>query len=160
MDLTFTLSEGVFNVRACAVIIDHDRLLAMHDERSPYFYLPGGRVRLHETMEAAVLREVREELEIDASIIRPLWLCQGFFTEDVSRQRYHELCLYYLTDVSATNLLSRGSRFTRQEGRHTHTFEWLAFERVRDEYLYPLFIKNRLDALPEHLEIITAVEDG
>lgn len=158
MDLTFPMPEGVFNVRACAVIIDRGRMLAMRDERSPYFYLPGGRIRLHETAEAAVLREVREELDVDAVIVRPLWLCQGFFTEDVSRQRYHELCLYYLMDVSATDLPAR-ERFTRREGRHTHVFEWLTFDQVRDAYLYPLFIKSRLDALPAHLEIVTAVED-
>ena len=154
MNLTFPTSEGVFNYRACAVILHEGKLLAMHDERSPYFYLPGGRVALHETAEDCVLREVREELEIDAEILRPLWLCQSFFIEEVSGERYHELCLYYLVDVSRTDLLSRGDRFVLTEGRHTHTFEWLPFERVRNEYLYPLFIKDRLTSLPEHLEII------
>ena len=81
MDLTFKTENGRFNYRVCAVIVNENRLLAMRDENSPYYYLPGGRVALHETAEHAVLREIKEELEIDAKIIRPLWFNQGFFTE-------------------------------------------------------------------------------
>ena len=39
------LSENdKFNYRVCAMIISDGEILAMHDGRSPYFYLPGGRV--------------------------------------------------------------------------------------------------------------------
>ena len=47
MDITFKTSEGKFNYRVCAVIINDDKILAMQDERSPYYYLPGGRVSLN-----------------------------------------------------------------------------------------------------------------
>ena len=39
----------------------NNKILAMHDERSPYFYLPGGRVQMGETAEHAVVRGVEEE---------------------------------------------------------------------------------------------------
>ena len=158
MDITFDTSEGRFNYRVCAILLDGDRLLAMHDERSPYFYLPGGRVRMGERAEDAVLREVREELGIEARIVRPLWLSQSFFTEDVTGIQYHELCLYFLLDISETDLLSRGETFTRRERRHTHTFQWLPFDRLREEYLYPLFLKTEIYHLPEVLTIRTDVE--
>ena len=95
MDISFKCDNQKFNYRVCAMIIANNRILAMHDERSPYFYLPGGRVALGETAEQAVVREVREELEITAKIIRPVWLNQAFFTEDVDNLRYHELCIYF-----------------------------------------------------------------
>ena len=38
MDITFKTSEGKFNYRVCAMIIAENKILAMHDERSPYFY--------------------------------------------------------------------------------------------------------------------------
>ena len=61
MDLSFTFENQKFNYRVCAVILSGNRILAMHDERSPYYYLPGGRVTMGETAEHAVLRELREE---------------------------------------------------------------------------------------------------
>ena len=51
MDISFNQENQRFNYRACAMIISENRILAMHDERSPYFYLPGGRVKMGETAE-------------------------------------------------------------------------------------------------------------
>lgn len=158
MDITYISGREKFNYRVCAVIVSGGKILAMRDERSPYFYLPGGRVRLGETAEHAVIREVEEELRITPRIIRPLWLNQGFFTEDVGQLRYHELCLYFLMDVSGTGLLDRGERFTLHEGSHKHDFEWLAFERLRDAYFYPLFLKTAIFDLPEQFTLRTEYE--
>lgn len=155
MDITFEVGNGKFNYRVCAIIISDGKILAMHDERSPYFYLPGGRVQRGETAEDAVIREVKEELEIDAKIIRPLWLVQSFFTEDVDKTDYHELCLYFLIDVSGTDLDLRGEKFVITERSHTHTFEWLNFDRLKDEYFYPLFLKKGIYDLPQTFTLLT-----
>ncbi len=160
MDISYITGREKFNYRVCAILLSDGRILAMHDERSPYYYLPGGRVRMGETAEAAVLREVREELNIRARILRPLWLSQSFFTEDVDGLRYHELCLYFLMDASRTGLAERGDRFTLREGSHTHDFAWLAFERLKDEYFYPLFLKTEIFRLPDRLTLRTDVESS
>ncbi len=158
MDITFKSGNEKFNYRVCAVMICDDKILAMHDERSPYYYLPGGRVKLGETAEAAVIREIKEELSVTPRIIRPLWLNQAFFTEDVDNLNYHELCIYFLMDVSETDLLSKGEKFTAKEGHRTHTFEWLAFERLKDEYFYPLFLKKDIFNLPDAFTLRTENE--
>lgn len=153
MDITFKTHEGNFNYRVCAVIIHDGKILAMQDDRSPYYYLPGGRVQLHETADAALCREVREELQAECEILRPLWLNQGFFVEDVSGDRYHELCLYYLVDVTNTDILTRGEKFTVQEGKCTHKFHWLEFSRLESEYFYPVFLKKKIFRLPSQLTL-------
>ena len=158
MDISYKTESGKFNYRVCAVIISDGKILAMHDERSPYFYLPGGRVKMGETAEDAVIREVREELGIIAKIARPLWLNQAFFTEDVDHLRYHELCIYFLMDISETDLLERGNEFTVNEGKKTHTLEWLDFDRLKDEYFYPLFLKKEIFNLPNEFTIRTEIE--
>lgn len=103
MDISFRCENQKFNYRVCAMIISENKILAMHDERSPYFYLPGGRVAMGETAEQAVIREVQEELGVTPKISRALWLNQAFFTEDVDNLRYHELCIYFLMDCSVRN---------------------------------------------------------
>jgi len=140
------------------MIISDGKILAMHDDRSPYYYLPGGRVTIGETAENAVIREVQEELGVTPKIVRPLWLNQAFFTEDVDNLRYHELCIYFLMDISNTDLLERGKLFTSNEGHRIHIFEWLEFERLREEYFYPLFLKKDIFNLPNVFTIRTEIE--
>ena len=142
------------------MIISDNRILAMHDERSPYFYLPGGRVAMGETAEQAVIREMQEELGATLKIIHPVWLNQAFFTEteDVDNLFYHELCIYFLMDISGTDLLNNGDKFTKIEGKHTHEFEWLEFSRLKDEYFYPLFLKEEIFNLPSEFTIRTEIE--
>ena len=158
MDIGFKGKDRTFSYRACAVIINNDRILAMRDEKNPYFYLPGGRVKFYETAEHAILRELKEELCIEASIIRPLWLNQSFFTHDVNHETRHELCLYFLVDVTETDLLNRGYIFRHIEGTHHFIFEWIDFSRVQSEYLYPKFIKNELYNLPVTFRLINETE--
>ncbi len=158
MDISFNVENQKFNYRVCAMIISENKILAMHNERSPYFFLPGGRVAMGETAEQAVVREVQEELGVTPKIYRPLWLNQAFFTEDVDSLRYHELCIYFLMDISDTDLLKRGNTFTLTEGKYTHTFEWLEFERLKDEYFYPIFLKKEIYNLPNELTIRTEFE--
>ena len=50
-----------------AIIIEDGKLLAMFRDKygSQYFTLPGGRVNEHESQEQALIREIKEETELD-----------------------------------------------------------------------------------------------
>ena len=159
MDITFNTEQGRFNYRVCAIIINEGKLLAMHNETTPYFYLPGGRVKFNETVEEAIVREMQEELNIRCEIVRPLWLNQSFFEEDRTHEKFHEICVYFLVDISKTDILSKGDKFelNNNEGAY-QSFEWLDFNRVKEEYLYPTFIKERINNLPENFEILVERE--
>lgn len=153
-DLTFHMGNNRFNYRVGAIILHDNHILAMKDERDAYYYLPGGRVKLHESSQEAVLREMKEELQIEATIVRPLWYCENFFTEDLTGELFHEIGVYYLIDATNTNLLTRGSEFVGHEEGHKQCFEWLPIDNLKDTYLYPLFIKDKIQHLPTSLEMI------
>lgn len=158
MDISFKIGNEKFNYRVCAMIISDGKILAMHDERSPYYCLPGGRVAIGETAENAVIREVQEELGVTPKIVRPVWLNQAFFTEDVDNLHYHELCIYFIMDITDTDLLSLGKKFTTNEGDRIHTFEWLEFAQLKDEYFYPLFLKKDIFNIPDVFTVRTETE--
>ena len=154
MDITFRTDGARFNLRAAAVIVNENRVLAMSDERSPYFYLPGGKIALGETAEEAALRELREELGIEAKVVRPLYVAQSFFTEEGSGESFHEICFYILIDCSDTDLASRGESFIIKERHHTLEFKWLDVADLENEYFYPTFLRERMKELPEGVEMI------
>jgi ADP-ribose pyrophosphatase YjhB (NUDIX family) len=158
MDITFNIGKDKFNYRVCAVITNNNKILAMKDGRAPYFYLPGGRVMMGETAENAIIRELKEELGITAEIIRPLYLNQAFFKEDVNGLNYHEICLYFLMDISHSDLLLKEEKFSIHEGENQIIFQWLDFERLKDEYFYPQFLKETIFDLPEVFTILIEKE--
>ena len=158
MDISFKTKEGRFNYRVGAIMIHEQKVLMMKDEGSSYFYVPGGRVKINETAETAVLRELKEELGIDGEIIRPLWLNQSFFEENVTHELFHELCLYYLVDISKNDGLFTDNTFISKDHEQLFRFEWISFDRVSQEYLYPSFLKKKIFHLPEHLEILCEYE--
>ncbi|MBE6740762.1 MAG: NUDIX domain-containing protein [Ruminococcaceae bacterium] len=157
MNITFKTESGVFNYRVCAIIKHNNKLLAMKNNNTPYYFLPGGRVKLHEDADAAINRELKEELGIYAKNIKPLWFVQNFFIEDEIKEKFHEICLYYLVDVSDTDLISH-NRIIGLETKNNEIFEWLEINTLKEQYLYPLFIKERINDLPEQFEMLTEYE--
>lgn len=152
-NVSFTTRKGRFNYRTAAVIIDRNRLLVTTDNQSSYYYLPGGRVTVNETAQDALSRELKEELNIEATPGRALWVCQSFFTLAQSGERIHELCTYFAVDISGTNLLNHGERFPGAEPGIR--FAWIPLDALPQTDLEPKFLKTRVQALPEHTEFIT-----
>ena len=151
MDLTFKTPEGRFNHRVAGLLMQEGRVLIMMDQRSPYYYLPGGRIALHETSEEAIVRELREELHTEVVVRRLCYVAESYFVEEVSGERFHEVCFYYLLEASE-ELLSRGAEFYSEEGQKRHFFRWEPLSGLQDTYFQPAFLKDRLQQLPEHTE--------
>lgn len=61
-------------------------------------------------------------------------------------------------DISNTDILSLGDTFIRKEGQQTHFYEWLEFDRLKNEYFYPRFLKEDIFHLPDEFTIRTEIE--
>ena len=155
-DISLKIETGKFNYRVAGLIINNDKLLVMKSPKVPYFYLPGGRVKFNETAQDAIMREIYEELKVKAKIIRPLWFNQAFFQEDVDGIRYHEICIYFLLDISEDPCVLYENNFATSEKNKVHYFTWMGFEALKEAYFYPLFLKEKIFALPQ---ILTMIEE-
>ena len=89
----FVSNRKKFNYRVCAIIILTAKSWQCTMNVPHTFICLVAEFRWGETAEHAVVREVEEELNITPKIIRPLWLNQSFFTEDVDKLNYHEICI-------------------------------------------------------------------
>ncbi len=154
MNITFKTGEGTFIFRVAAVILHDGKLLMLYKEKTDHYYLPGGRLQLHEELVDGILREVREELQVEGEVVRPLWLNQCFFKNEKDPNGVHEMTLFYLVNISKSDLLLRGERFTLTEGNKTHDFRWVELEDLQSLRVNPHFIKNEIKTLPQELTIL------
>ncbi|MBZ9625928.1 NUDIX hydrolase [Clostridium sp. FP2] len=153
MDISFKTDEGRFNYRVAGIIIHDNKLLIMKDEHSPYYYIPGGRVAMNELSEDAIIREIREELNTAVKVNRMLWVNENFFHEEILDENFHEICFYYLLDITDDKLTNKGNKFILKDtDKHNHSFYWEDIDKINDLNIYPLFIKNNILQLPKEID--------
>ncbi|QFG00254.1 NUDIX domain-containing protein [Psychrobacillus glaciei] len=155
MDITFKTPAGRFNYRVGGLLIHEGKLLIMHDENQPYYYVPGGRVMLHEKSEDAMKREIVEELSIEVNVKRMLWVDENFFVEDTLKEQFHEICFFYLLELKDNEILKNGDEFVVNENGKKHTYYWKSFDELQDINVYPLFLKEKIANLPFYIEHIS-----
>jgi ADP-ribose pyrophosphatase YjhB (NUDIX family) len=127
-------------------------------EHSDHYSIPGGRLALHEDVETAVLREVREELGAEGRILRPLWMNQCFYQSDFRETQVHEISLYFLVNVNRNDLSGTCERFVHYEGEKCHRFRWIPIEKVATVKLYPRFLRKGIRELPLELTLLAERE--
>ena len=69
--------SSIYKVRATGVLIENDSLLLVNQKlaNNKNWSLPGGRVEPGETLEQALIREMKEETGLDVEPIRMLYVC-------------------------------------------------------------------------------------
>lgn len=160
MDISFKTDEGKFNYRVAGIIIHDNKLLVMKDEHAPYYYIPGGRVSMNELSEDAIIREIREELNAEVKVKRMLWVNENLFHEEYFHENYHEICFWYLLDMTDDELINKESEFVHKDNEEKNlTFYWKDIDEIKDLIIYPLFIKNNILQLPQVIEHVVEKEN-
>ncbi len=157
MMITFDRGIARFNHRAAGVFIDEGYVLLHRLERDDFWALPGGRIELMERSAETIVREMEEEIGIQAQVERLLWVVENYF--DHSEHQYHEVAFYYLLTADRTLPIFRKDVEHRGiEVEHPLIYRWFRFEELPELRVYPTFLKTRLRDLPLQPEHIVHVD--
>lgn len=129
MDISFRIDYTRFNLRARAIVVKDNKLLTI-DDKGFYYYLPGGRIDIAENAKTALVREIKEELGLDASIKKCVYVHEALYNKN------HEVCFYFLVDIK--NLPTHN--FTHMEGKKINKFYWLDLDTIDKYTVYPVKI--------------------
>ncbi|WP_348754039.1 NUDIX domain-containing protein [uncultured Aquincola sp.] len=153
--ISFSASDWRFNLRAAGVLRHADFVLLHRLAGDAFWALPGGRVEMGETAEAAVRREMREELGTDVDVGRLLAVVENLYTY---RDRpHHGIEMYFAVSLRAGSPLAGCAPFERVEeggmgldGVRTPgsrlQFQWFRAGELSQVDLRPSFLRHFLAA--------------
>jgi ADP-ribose pyrophosphatase YjhB (NUDIX family) len=151
--ITFEEGGKRFNYRVVGIALDVDRVLLLRTEKDDFWFLPGGRVELLEPSQDALIREMREELEVDVRVERLVWVVENFF--EYEGKSYHELALYFLMSfLPDSHLNEKSEAFVGNEDGLKLIFKWHPLGKLEEIPLYPTFLRERLNSIHQITEHI------
>ncbi len=124
--------------RAVGIIIKNNKVLLIKRIKNSrrYFVFPGGGVKENELPETAVVREIKEELDLDIKIDKFL-----FQIENQKRQEFY----YLVKEFSGVPKIS-GEEKERMDENNQYYLFWVDLDKIKTiSSLYPEEAKQKLD---------------
>ena len=100
-DMCVPCGDGLVNIRVGALIVKDGRILMVQSSHD-YMYSVGGRIKMGETAEEAVVREVFEETGVKMGVKRLIAVHENYFRGDMPTNRdklIYEVAFYFEMDV-------------------------------------------------------------
>jgi len=141
----------VFNYRVVGIALNGDRVLLHRAEKDDFWALPGGRGELLEPSKDTLKREMQEELGVDVTVERLVWVVENFFEYD--DRYFHELAFYFLMTLPEdSDLYAKGGPFAGTEEGSKLIFQWHQIGDLEKTPLYPTFLRRGLRSMPSATE--------
>ena len=153
----FTDENRWFRYRAAAIIVEEGCVLFAGNEKEDYLYSIGGAVRMGETAEEAVKREVLEETGVAYGVDRLALIHENFFNESAGSLQgleCHEIALYFIMKPRGTKVLCSESYTLGAK----ETMHWIPIERLDEYKAFPTFMKAYLQSDHNGVEHIVTDE--
>ena len=151
MIITMKENGTRFGCRVGAIIFNEDKtkILLENQENGRYMF-PGGRIDVHEDSGNSIVRELKEELNLEMNL-KLKYIVEMFLQS--SKVKYHEIGFYYLTTIKEKSI---PNHFHSLDG--DGIFEWLLVSQLEDYKIMAKPIRDRIinnEINGENLEHIT-----
>jgi ADP-ribose pyrophosphatase YjhB (NUDIX family) len=146
--IAFDHPQARFNFRVAGVAYAQGRVLLQRVLGISFWFLPGGRVEILESAQDALRRELREELGVEASVGRLLWVAENFF--EMAGREYHELGLYFQIELPGS--VYRTDEFEGFEPTVELRMRWSPVAALPE--IRPAFLRQALPRPPGSTEHI------
>ena len=150
-DIIFKSDDFLFDVRAVGVLVKNGKLLVQRERNGNEYALPGGHVKLGETIAEGLIREYKEETGADIRCQRLLWTEECFW--EWNNKKIHNLAYYYLIELCDEFDIPADDMFVSHKDNCNVVIGWMPLEKLSDVTIYPTFLKKKifeLDGPPEH----------
>ncbi len=144
-DWLFSAETYICDIRTVGVLVKNNKILVQRDKDGNEYALPGGHIKIGETLEDGLIREYKEETGIDIRIKHMLW-SEECFWEWGGRQA-HNIAFYYLIEECDGFEIPDVGEFVSHKDNCNVIIGWMDIDQIQNVVIYPEFLKNEIHNL-------------
>lgn len=146
MDLRFLVDGMKLNVRSGIIIIKDNKILLHKNDNKDNYCLPGGGVKFLESSEEAIIREIKEEVNLDIKVEEFVTTIESIFEKDGIK--FHEI--YFIYKGSFINDIDTNKIIKNIEGKPIK-YGFVDLDKIDDYYILPVIIKDIIKNKKSHI---------
>lgn len=153
MDISINDNDFNFKVKTVGLLTNGNKILLVQMNDNGFYCIPGGHVKVDESVQDACIREIEEEVNVKVKIQKKLCVIENFFKS--RNKKIHELTFYYLVAPINEHELQTKDFAGVDNGNVKLSFKWFDIDKLDDVDFRPQVIKDKIIARNFDFEFIT-----
>ncbi len=149
-DWLFSSDTYTCGLRAAGLLIQNNRIFVQRDLHGNAYALPGGHIKIGETLQDGLIREYKEETGADIRIKRLLWSEECFW--EWNGRQAHSLNFYFLIERCGGRQIFDQGEWIAHRDNDKVVVGWLPIDDIGRVTLYPLFLKDEIRRLQDPIK--------